>query len=206
MLLDRLCRIRSLRTAEPKGGEAARDEPEEGSNGRHVPALTVLPGAQPAAPERDPAQSVTAACAESPIEARSAEGSLGEVLTEVAAIEDAPLEGASFEDMPSAERDDVAFGFADASNGHEATPDTPRAEPVVRLYLHPGRALIAEYCMDRLRSQFDLSVADRHPDLASAEMACGDESAFLAEIEGPAEELECGPTDRVALLIRGLRP
>ena len=59
--------------------------------------------------------------------------------------------------------------------------------------------------MDRLRSQFDLSVADRHPDLASAETACGDASAFLAEIEGPADELDCGPTDRVALLIRGLR-
>jgi hypothetical protein len=80
-------------------------------------------------------------------------------------------------------------------------PATESREPVVKLYLHPGRTLIGEMAVDQLCTQFDVAAADRHPDLDSAEYAGGDKSAFLAEVDGPFDG-----QDHVALLIRSLRP
>lgn len=227
MLLDRLCRLRSAGTSDSERSDADPRDSAVGRDGASKPELSVVPGTRPSGSEA-PCRVEAGAAFEKELQAEPAgpapvavisterpDQSPTGITPEESSAETAPLHEALAEitteqtlpvPIPSCESDATRPAVPAVANGRESIPDTAKAEAVVRLYLHPGRALIGEFCMDRLRSQFDLSAADRHPDLSSAETACGDASAFLAEVQGPSDELDCGPTDRVALLIRGLRP
>ena len=107
---------------------------------------------------------------------------------------------------PQDRRPEAANGAADgASRSPQATNGAGReSDRAVRVYLHPGRSLVAVIDLSRAIAQFDLTAGEFFESLVAAERS-HQAPGFLLEIMEPFIARDGGQRERGVLYLGGLR-